>query len=200
MLKKRKKTMTKRIGLFHYNSPVILTYVLLSFVALGLSWATNGFTNTLLFSVYPCSWIDPFGYIRLVGHVVGHANFEHYFSNILIILLVGPMLEEKYGSWKLLIMLLATAMISGLLYKLFAPAGVAALGASGVVFMLIILSSFVNLQQGRLPLTLVFAVVFYLGREIFYSVTEAQPGVANIMHILGGICGGIIGYVVQKKK
>jgi len=188
--------LSKRI---HYNAPVILTYALVSLVVLILGSMTDGCTNKLLFSVYPCSWLDPLGYIRLAGHTLGHANIEHYFGNFLLILLVGPILEEKYGSKKLLLMLTGTAVMTGLLHTLFAPTGTAVLGASGVVFMLIVLSSFVNKQQGRLPLTLVFAVVFYLGKEFLYSATGAQPGIANTMHILGGICGIVLGFTVKKK-
>ena len=193
---KKTTALFKRI---HYNSPVILTYTLLSLAVLGLGLATDGFTNKMLFSVYPCSWLDPAGYIRLFGHALGHANPEHYANNFLLILLVGPILEEKYGSKKLFLMLIATAVITGLLYKTFAPADVVVLGASGVVFMLIVLSSFVNIQQGRLPLTLVFAVVFYLGKEFLYSATGAQPGIANTMHILGGLCGIVLGFTMKKK-
>ena len=161
---------------------------------------TDGFTNRLLFSVYPDSWLDPLGYIRLIGHTLGHANLEHYTNNFLLILLIGPMLEEKYGSKQMFIMLIGTAIITGVLYKLFAPVGIAALGASSIVFMLILLSSCVNMQQGRLPLTLVFALIFYLGKEFIYHATDAQPGIANNMHILGGACGAVLGFVAEKRK
>jgi len=192
-----KKTVFWRI---HYNSPVILSYALLSLAVLGLSLMTNGTTDERLFSVYSCSWLEPLGYIRLIGHTLGHINFEHYMGNFLLMMLIGPMLEEKYGSKRLLMMLVVTAVITGLAYRIFAPAGVAVLGASGMVFMLIVLSSFVNKQPGRLPLTLLFAVVFYLGTEFVYSATGAQPGVANTMHLLGGICGLIFGFVVRREE
>ena len=81
-----------------YNSPVILTFFLLSLGVLFLGQYTGGWTTTHLFSVYRSSLKDPLFYIRLFGHVLGHSGYSHYMNNMLLLLLVGPGLEEKYGS------------------------------------------------------------------------------------------------------
>ena len=89
-----------------YNSPVVLTFVLLSLCAYLLNVLTVGWANRLLFSVYSTgAYLDPLTLVRLFGYVLGHANLEHYFSNMTFILLVGPLLEEKSGSKKLLILI-----------------------------------------------------------------------------------------------
>ena len=80
-----------------YNSPVILTFTLLSFAAVIVGMLTGGASTTLLFSVYRSSLADPLFYIRLFTHVLGHADMSHFMGNFTVILLVGPMLEEKYG-------------------------------------------------------------------------------------------------------
>lgn len=143
--------MLKRI---HYNSPVILTYAFLSLTALVIGYITDMDSTRLLFSVYRSNPADIFFYLRLFGHVLGHVNWEHYVNNFLIILLVGPMLEMKYGSKNMLRMILITAFTTGILNIIFFDT--ALLGASGVAFMLIILSSFVNIKKAvfRLPLSL----------------------------------------------
>ncbi len=41
-----------------WNSPVILSFALISLIALGLNTATNGATNQLLFSVYGGSLLN----------------------------------------------------------------------------------------------------------------------------------------------
>ena len=129
-----------------YNSPVILTMTFLSLVALILQIITDGHSTPLLFSVYRSSPLDILFYFRLFGHVLGHLNWEHYINNFLLILLLGPMLEEKYGSKNMVYMIAITALITGMLNILLFK-NVHLLGASGVVFMLILLSSFVNFKR-----------------------------------------------------
>ena len=96
---------TKKIKLkleLQYNSPVILTFFLLSMLVLLADGWTNGWSTMNLFCVYRSSWRDPLGYVRLFGHVLGHANWEHFLNNMLLLLVVGPPMEEKYGSIPLL--------------------------------------------------------------------------------------------------
>ncbi len=180
-----------------YNAPVILTFVLISFLALVLNFVTGGLTNQLFFSVYRTSFIDPLGYIRLFGHVFGHANFEHFFNNMLIILLVGPILEEKYGSKVMIGLIAFTALVTGLFQVVFFSNGL--LGASGIAFMMIILTSVVNIQKGKIPLTLILVSIMYIGNEIFLGLT-AVDNVSRITHILGGILGAVFGYLLNERK
>ena len=101
-----------------FNSPVVLSFVFISFIALILSYTTNRATNVLLFSVYRSSPLSPFTYIRLFGHVLGHADMSHFLGNMMILLIIGPLLEEKYGSFNLLFVMVATALITGLVHIL----------------------------------------------------------------------------------
>ncbi len=180
-----------------YNSPVILTFVLISLIALVLDYVTGGVTNKLFFSVYRSSFIDPLGYIRLFGHVFGHANFEHFFNNMLIILLVGPVLEEKYGSKVMIGLIAFTAFVTGLVQVIFFSNGL--LGASGIAFMMIILISVVNIQKGKIPLTLILVSFMYIGNEIFLGFTSVD-NVSRVTHILGGVIGALFGYLLNERQ
>lgn len=180
-----------------YNSPVILTFFFLSLAALLLDRLTGGWTNSYLFSVYR-SPISPLFFVRLLGHVLGHAGWDHFLGNMLLLLVVGPPLEEKYGSGTLLAGIVLTAAVSGLLQCLFFP-GVALLGASGIVFMLIMLSSLAGMRSGRVPVTLLLVALLYLGQEV-YSIFFIQDNVANFMHLVGGACGTAFGYVMVRRK
>lgn len=186
----------KGLKKIQYNSPVVLTFALVSFVVLLLGYITNGWTTTNLFCVYRSSPLNPLTYVRLFGHVLGHANLEHYTNNMLLLLLLGPMLEEKYGSKLLLEMIGLTAVLTGLVNCLFFSTGL--LGASGIVFMMIILSSMASMEQGRIPLTLILAVVIYLGQEV--TGMFKQDNISQLTHILGGICGGGFGMFVLKRR
>lgn len=177
-----------------YNSPVVLTFALVSLLCLVLGELTGGWITQKLFCVYRAPLTDPFTYVRMVGHVLGHAGYAHYMGNMMLFLVVGPPLEEKYGSRRLLACILVTALVSGLVQFIFFP-GTALLGASGIVFMMIVLSSLSGMREGAIPLTLVLVVVLYLGGEVVDAVTQ-QDNVSQLTHVVGGLCGAVLGYAM----
>lgn len=181
-----------------YNSPVILSFFLLSLLSLGLGALTDGRSTLLLFSVYRAPLSDLLFYPRLLLHVLGHANWQHFFGNMLLLLVVGPPLEERYGSVPLLLGILATALLTGLLQCLLFPTS-ALLGASGVVFFLIMLSSFAGMRDGRIPVTLLLVGLLYLGQEV-YNALFIQDNVANFMHLAGGALGAGYGFWLRKRN
>lgn len=178
-----------------YNSPVVLTFALLSLGALLLNYLTGGYTNLMFFSVYRSSPLSLGYWIRLVGHVLGHANWEHYANNMLLFLILGPMLEEKYKSRSLILMIVIVAVVTGLLNNLLFPTIL--LGASGVVFMAIILSSVTGVEEGRIPLTLIIVAAIYIGQEVAAGLFT-QDNISHITHIAGGICGGAFGLFTNR--
>jgi len=179
----------------HYNAPVILSFALLSLLVLGLAHLTNDRSNWLLFSVYRAPLTDPLMYLRFFGHALGHADMSHYLGNFMLILLIGPMLEEKYGGKWLVIMMLVTALVTGVLHV--AVSSNVKLGASGIVFMLILLSSFANMQRGRIPLTLILVIAIFIGREVVSAAT-LDNNIAYLTHIVGGLCGAAFGFIANK--
>ena len=191
---RKDETLTKKPKFtlqLQYNSPVILTFFLLSLGVLFLGQWTGGWTTTHLFCVYRSSLKDPLFYVRLFGHVLGHGSWDHFLNNMLLLLVIGPPMEEKYGSIPLLRGILLTALISGILQCALFPHS-ALLGASGIVFMLIMLSSLSGFSGG-IPVTMLLVAVLYLGQQV-YDVIFVRDNVANFMHIVGGVCGTVFGY------
>ena len=80
-----------------YNSPVVLTFVIISFGAMVAGYLTAGLSNQLLFVTYHSSLASPMTYVRFFTHVLGHNGWSHFIGNMMYLLLLGPMLEEKYG-------------------------------------------------------------------------------------------------------
>lgn len=188
----------KLFGKLHYNSPVILTYALLSLLALLLNIITGGWSNREIFTVYRTSFLDPMQYVRLITHVIGHSGYDHFLKNFTIILLVGPMLEEKYGSKQLLKMILFTAALTGLIQVIFFhPTGL--LGASGIAFMLMLLTSFANIEKGKIPLTVILVAVIYLSGEVADGLLK-KDNISQMGHIIGGLCGCLFGWAITKPK
>ena len=165
---------------------MILTFFLLSMLVLLADGWTDGWSTMNLFCVYRSSWRDPLGYIRLFGHVLGHANWEHFLNNMLLLLVVGPPMEEKYGSIPLLKGILFTALVTGVLQCILFP-HTGLLGASGIVFMLIMLSSLAGFSGG-IPVTMLLVAALYFGQQV-YDIIFVHDNVANFMHIVGGLCG-----------
>jgi membrane associated rhomboid family serine protease len=180
-----------------YNSPVILTFAFLSLAVLLIGSLSKGGSTTLFFSVYRSSPLSPAFWIRLFGHILGHANLAHYAGNMMLFLLIGPILEERYGSESLLSMILGVAVITGILHIILFP-GAALLGASGVVFMMIIMISVTGIKQGEIPLTMIIVAAIYIGQEIISGISSPD-NISQLTHIAGGICGGGFSLYGRKK-
>lgn len=175
-----------------YNSPVVLTFALVCALTLLANFLTQGASNRLLFIARRGSLADPLTWLRLFTHVLGHASWEHYAGNMMLFLLIGPMLEEKYGSRDLLLVIAVTALVTGVVHCMVSTGGL--LGASGVVFAFIILASMTSFRSGEVPLTLILVVILYLGREVAQGLLS-QDTVSQLAHIVGGVTGGGCGYL-----
>lgn len=183
----------------NYNSPVILTYTFICLAIVIIGYITGGKSTEFAFMIYRTSALDPMFYIRLIGHVFGHADISHFAGNFMLILLAGPMLEEKYGSKRIMLMMLFTAVFTGILNTALFP-DTALCGASGIAFMFILLSSFVNVKnKDGIPVTVILVAIFYLGSEIVNGVFN-RDNISQFCHIIGGICGGGFGYLISKEK
>ncbi|MDD5793055.1 MAG: rhomboid family intramembrane serine protease [Erysipelotrichaceae bacterium] len=180
--------MKKTIRIY-LNAPITIGFVLICLAVLLLDFITNGTTTRLFFCTYQSSLFDPFTYIRLVGHVFGHANLSHFMNNMLYILLLGPILEEKYHK-KMINVILITAVVTGVAHVFISPNS-ALLGASGVVFAFILLASVTGREKG-IPMTLILTAILYIGREIYTGVVS-QDSISQLTHIIGGISGAVLG-------
>ena len=184
---------------FDYNAPVILTYFFICLIILIIDKIMRGKFSTMFFSSgRNDSLLNPLTYFKLVSHSLGHSNWDHLYSNFLKILLIGPLIEEKYGSYQLLIMMIITSLIIGVINRLFSKNRI--LGASGIAYMLIVLCSFVNIEDGKIPLTLVLILLFFVVDEIINLLRRKKDGVSHLGHVTGAICGLILGILHLKYK
>ena len=180
------------------NSPVILGFALVSLGVLVLNILTAGKSNRLLFMTWHSSLRSPLTYLRFFTHILGHSGWSHYIGNMGYILLLGPMLEEKYGSAKILEVMGITALVTGLVNYIFFPA-VALCGASGVVFAFVLLTSFTSFREGEVPVTVILVALIYLGQQVYEGIF-VQNNISNLSHIVGGIIGAVTGYQLNIKK
>ena len=188
--------MKKRLRIT-FNSPLILGFSILCAAVTLLGSLTGEKSTALLFSTYTASLADPLTYLRLFTHVAGHSGLAHLVGNLAYILLLGPALEEKYGWKNLLTVILVTAFITGVVHNLLFPRTIL-LGASGVTFAFILLTSFTEFHDGEIPLTFILVAVIYLGQQIWDGLT-VRDNISNLSHIIGGLVGSGAGYLLNRK-
>ena len=181
-----------------YNAPVILSFVLICFAAMLIGVLTGGKGTQLLFMTYHSSLKNPLTYLRFFTHVFGHSGWSHFIGNASYLLLLGPMLEEKYGSRMLIEIIAVTAFVTGIVnYIFFWHSGLC--GASGVVFAFILLASFTGFKEGEIPLTFILVAAIFVGQQVYEGIAVSDNN-SNMAHIVGGLVGTVIGYVLNKKS
>lgn len=178
-----------------YNAPVVLTFALACVLAHGINLITfseEGYGLFTRFFALPASFnfSDFFNYPALVLYSIAHGDVNHLMGNLAFILLLGPILEEKYGSRKMLYMMFLTALITAIANIFLFDTGL--IGASGIVFMFIMLISFANFKQGEIPLSFILILILFVGKEVLKSFQENN--ISEFAHIIGGICGSLFGF------
>ena len=182
-----------------FNAPAVLVFSLACLVVLLLDYLFRDGASRLLFSVYRSSLLDPLTYVRMFGHVLGHADWSHLLGNMMYILILGPMLEEKYGTSNIVFLMLATALITGLIQFIFFP-GSSLLGASGIVFAMILLSSITRNGKGDgIPVTFILVAALYIGQQV-HDAFMVQGNISYMAHIVGGFVGAGLGFLMNHWK
>lgn len=181
-----------------FNAPAVLCFVALCVGERLLSMATGGASTRMFFMTYASSLTNPLTYLRLFTHVLGHASWDHLISNMTYILLVGPLLEEKYGTRTVAEVMALTAVVCGLVNNLFFP-GRALCGASGICFALILLSSVTSLREGEIPLTFLLVAALFLGQQVVQGIFMSD-NISNLSHIIGGLVGAASGFALAKEQ
>lgn len=176
-----------------YNAPVVLTFTIAAVAVFLLCQVAPSLQ--LWFTAWP-HLVDARSYAGLATHILGHASWEHLISNFMLILLIGPILEERHGSRPLLIMIMLTAIVTGLANLALSQHGL--VGASGVAFMMILLASMANMRGGEIPLTFIAIALIYLGGEVVHSFRS--DGISHLAHLVGGAAGAAFGFLAAKPR
>lgn len=183
---------------FSFNAPVVLGFALFCVGVQLISMLTRGASNRALFSVYRSSFADPLAYLRCLLHVAGHRDWGHLLNNMMYIMLLGPLLEEKYGHKQILLVMVITALTTGVINLLFFPSA-ALLGASGIVFAMIMLSSITETRDHKIPVTFIVVAILYMGVQVYNGLFTAD-NISQMAHIVGGLVGTVLGFALGKMK
>jgi len=187
-----------------YDAPVVLTFALACFVVMLLSDFSAGQTAAAFFTApFEFESSNPLDYLRLLAHLLGHHDWQHLVRNVLVILLIGPVIEERYGSSALLVMTLITAVITAVINTLFFSGSM--VGANSVAFLLIMLTSLTDLRRGRIPVTLVLTALLYWMPEVLAAARAGNLAPMTLIlspmaQIIGGLFGNLFGFFLPERR
>jgi membrane associated rhomboid family serine protease len=147
---------------------------------LGSVFVLNGKFNTESVSAY----------LSTVVYIFGHAGPEHLLGNLSFFLVLSPIIEKAYGGKKYVLMIVTAAIFTAIIHILFWENGL--MGLSGIVFMLIILSTLIHAKSNELPFTFLLVLLLYFSKEVYLSFSK--DNVSHMAHLAGGISGIFWGY------
>ena len=190
--------MSKKRFSISYNAPLTLSYTLVCTAILLLNTILLGKDIVQAVFTAPCAPFmakNPLSYIRLFTHIFGHSDWNHLLGNFAFFILLAPLMEERYGTKILALMVAITTFVTGVVNACFVPHSM--MGADGIVFMLIVLSSMTALEKKKIPATLLLMVAIFLGKE-FIGANKITC-ISAVVHIFGGICGSLFGLLSAPK-
>ena len=189
-----------------YNAPVTLTFVAVCTLIMLLdTYVFDRHLAAALFIIpggkysgHPFDWRAPLDYFRLFSHVFGHADWQHLIANMSLVLLLGPIIESRYGSRVLVLVITITALVTGVINACLITHP--EMGASDVVFMMIMLASFTSFAKNEIPLSFILVFILYIGGQFFNFGTLQHNGISVIAHIAGGLCGSLFAFLLTPQK
>ena len=205
---------------FLYDSPVSLSIVIASLLIFILD--SLAFKGSLIQAAFTChgnsasdipfNFSSPVEYIRLITYALGNYSWESLLISSIFILLLGPLMEERYGSVMLAVMMAISTFVAGVLNACLIPQDLK--GQSAIVFMLILLSVLTTLEKKEIPLSWILLFVTYLAQQMHFAamnfttgtrlsdfafISFMQKNVGTFTLLAAGITGTLFGFLVAPK-
>ncbi len=191
---------------FIYDAPATLTFAFICIILFILdSLLLKGqlshnylISPTTAAGKMPFMASNPLSYLRLVLYSFGAASASTLVCNMIFVLLLGPSMEERYGTVVIAIMMAVCILFSGVLTACFSKTSLT--GSSAVIFMMIFLNSFVSLSKKKIPVSFVVVFFLFIFREIFdLENASLADGIKIIINIAGGLCGSLFAFLTSPK-
>ncbi|MEM2924270.1 MAG: rhomboid family intramembrane serine protease [Methanocellales archaeon] len=130
----------------------------------------------------------------LITHIFLHANFTHFFFNILFLIFFAPVLERKIGSAKFLFIFFASGVIAGIGHCLTSSNPV--VGASGALYgvfgALAMIEPHMTVYVYFIPMKIGVAVLLFALMD--FLLIGSGDMIAHAAHLSGLLVGLIVGY------
>ena len=197
--------MAKKLQLV-FNSPVILISSLITLLVFILQNTAIpnlieiiASSNTASLTEQAFSPINPMHYVRLFTLIFGHYNMQTLCINLAIILLLGPRVEERFGTILVFIMFAITSFVAGILSVLFLENSIC--GLDGIALLLVILTLFECASLKEIYFSYIILLAVLIANTIVFSIQQNNFGI--LLHYAGSLCASLFGfldYSEHKKK
>jgi len=203
----------KFLDYFTFTSYTTMTLIILSITIHALDYfapflhlTDDYFTTHTKVEVKQWHFLELF---QMFSYILGHSSWDHLLGNTSQILILGNIIEEKFGSIKLAKMILITALtgscatflvnafnvhLRGLNY------GYTVRGASGIVYSFWVLASVVGNKSGKIPLELLIVLSIILTSSVFNFYWYPSTNISHMGHVIGGITGGVLGLIYAERQ
>lgn len=157
-------------------------------------------------------FFSPADYLKIILYAFGHSDVQEFFANLAILLLLGPVLEERYGSKMIALMTGISTLVTGVLCVSLSPISLS--GSSQIVFMMIFLTFLTERNRRSIKISWLALLCVYIFLEISVNleskvIFEKEHSMAAVFlikntpilfYIIGGSAGGIFGLLVRNKE
>ena len=188
---------------FVYDAPVMLTFALAVLVIFVLdTFVVKGklaekwlLSPTSAEGSLPFAFSDFTSIFRLFLHVLGGRDIPFLICNLIFILLLGPEMEERYGSVIIGIMIFVAALFSGVLNACFCKIPVS--GSEPVVFMLILRCAMMHLSRSTVSASALVVIILFAVMLVLRKNPNGVVGV--VITLAGGLCGSLFAFLTSPK-
>ncbi|MGM5488910.1 MAG: rhomboid family intramembrane serine protease, partial [Nanobdellota archaeon] len=140
----------------------------------------------------------------LVTSMFLHAGITHIFFNMFVLLMFGPLIEQRIGTRRFYYLYFMAGIIAAIAFVV-TPFGMRAVGASGAIMgilgmTIMLLPHLQVLFFFVIPMSLRTAGIIIAAVDILGLLGVGPGGIANVSHLAGLACGLAYGYYLKQKK
>ena len=152
-------------------------------------------------AVEPFNFSQPANYARLILFAFGNKSFLQMIFSLAFILPFGALMEERYGSPAVALMMAISAFVSGALNACLVPQTLC--GAAAIALMLILLSSITSLAKNEIQLSSLLTLAICLSANIYLVSLDGglnRYGATSLfVQLAGALAGSMAGFLTAPK-
>ena len=186
---------------FSYDSPVALSFAIITVLVyllntLVLKGKIDSFfyAPTAASGEFAFNFKEAASYLRLVLYQFGYFDLYFLFRDLIIILLLGQILEERYGSVIMGLMMFFSSLFSGVLNACFCTGKI--YGAASIVIMMVFLNTLTSISKKNVSILSVATIALVVCSEFF---TKSHGFLGVIVSVAGGLCGSLFAFLASPK-
>lgn len=150
-----------------------------------------------------------FQFYQVFSHIFMHADFQHLFFNMLVLVMLGPAIESRLGGTKFLFFYIISGLGAMLLHVAVSQMGLGgfpALGASGAIngvliaFMMFYPNQELMLLFPPIPIKAKYLIGGLLAIDVLMGTLDS--GLSNVAHFahIGGALAGFLLITIWRKR